>query len=67
MAMPKQAEEMIVGNLIEALDRLREDLDKVELWAAALGQFRGPVPDYEPSERYLLRPDSNGRSPDHRS
>jgi hypothetical protein len=67
MAMPKQAEEMIVGNLIEALERLRKDLDKVELWAAALGQFRGPVPDYEPSERYLLRPLSDGRPPNLRS
>jgi hypothetical protein len=67
MAMPKQAEEMIVGNLIEALERLRADLDKVELWAAALGQFRSPVPDYEPGERYRLRPLSDGRPPNHRS
>jgi hypothetical protein len=69
--MPKPAEDMIVGNLIEALERLREDLDKVELWAAALGQFHAPVPDYQPSERYLLptKPpsSSNGRPPRLRS
>jgi hypothetical protein len=48
------AEEMIVHNLIEALERLREDLDRVELWTAALGCFQRPVPDYEPSDRHLL-------------
>jgi hypothetical protein len=67
MAMPRPAEEMIVANLIEALDRLREDLNKVELWAAALGEFRAPVPDYEPSERYRLRPVSDERPPNLRS
>jgi hypothetical protein len=54
MAMPEPAEEMIVHNLIDALERLRNDLDRVELWTAALGCFHQPVPDYEPSDRYLL-------------
>jgi hypothetical protein len=63
--MPKTAEHMIVSSLFEALDRLRDDLDKVELWAAALGYFRAPVPDYESStsNRYVLPPDSKGRPP----
>jgi hypothetical protein len=52
--MSEQAEEMIVHNLIEALDRLRDDLDRVELWTAALGCFQQPVPEYEPNDRYLL-------------
>ncbi len=67
--MPKTAEHMIVGNLFEALERLREDLDKVDLWIAALGYFRAPVPDYEPStsNRYVLPPNSNGRPPHLRS
>ncbi len=52
--MPEPAEDMIVHNLIEALERLREDMDRVELWTAALGCFQQPVPGYEPSERYLL-------------
>ena len=42
--MPEPAEEMIVHNLIEALERLRQDLDRVELWTAALGCFQRPVP-----------------------
>jgi len=48
------AEEKLVRNLAEALEHLKEDLDKVELWAAALGYFQAPVPDYRPGDRYLL-------------
>jgi hypothetical protein len=54
--MPAMAEDMIVHNLIEALEHLRQDLDRLELWAAALGQFRRPVPDYEPGNQYILPP-----------
>jgi hypothetical protein len=61
--MSEQAEEMIVHNLIEALDRLREDLDRVELWTAALGCFQQPVPEYEPSDRHLLSAKSDGQRP----
>ena len=52
--MPEPAEEIVVHNLIEALERLRQDLDRVELWTAALGCFQQPAPLYEPSDRYLL-------------
>jgi hypothetical protein len=48
------AEEVIVHNLIEALDRLREDLDRVELWAGALGCFQQPAPEYQPAEKHVL-------------
>jgi hypothetical protein len=54
--MPEQAESTIVRNLIEALERLREDLDRVELWTAVLDRFQNPVPDYQPSNHHLLRP-----------
>ena len=37
---PEPAEDLIVRNLIEALDRLHDDLDRVELWTAALGCFQ---------------------------
>ena len=56
--MPEQAEEqaedIIVRNLIEAVERLHRDLDCVELWTAALGHFHRPVPDYRPGDQYLL-------------
>lgn len=63
--MLKPAEETIVQNLIEALQQLHRDLDKVELWAAALGTFQSPVPDYQPSDQHLL-PVKPQREPSHR-
>jgi hypothetical protein len=54
--MSEMAEDMIVHNLIDALEHLREDLNRVELLVAALGQFQAPVPDYEPSNQYVLPP-----------
>jgi hypothetical protein len=52
--MLKQAEDVIVRNLIEALDRLHGDLDRVELWTAALRCFDHPAPEYQPGDEYLL-------------
>jgi hypothetical protein len=52
--MPEQAEDRIVRNLSAALARLHEDLDKVELWTAALAHFQSPVPEYGPSDKHLL-------------
>jgi hypothetical protein len=64
--MPKPAEDQIVHNLAAAIARLHDDLDRVELWTAALNCFQRPVPDYQPGERYLLpvrrEPQSNARS-----
>ena len=54
--MAQPAEDMIVRNLIEALGRLHEDLDRMELWAAALGSFQHPVPEYQPGDQQLLQP-----------
>jgi hypothetical protein len=62
--MPEPAADAIVRNLIEALERLRGDLDRMELWAAALERFQCPIPDYHPGDRHLLTPDSKrGRRP----
>jgi hypothetical protein len=52
--MAELVEDQIVRNLTKALERLHEDLDRVELWTAALYCFQRPVPDYQPGERYLL-------------
>jgi hypothetical protein len=55
--MPELAEDVIVRNLIEAIERLREDLDRMELWATTLGNFARPVPEYRPGDdHYLLKP-----------
>ena len=53
--MPEPPEDMIVRNLIEALGRLHEDLDRMELWTAALGCFAHPIPNYQPGEQHLLK------------
>jgi hypothetical protein len=60
--MPEPAADSIVRNLIEALNRLHEDLDRVELWTAALATFRQPPPDYRPDEGYAL-PSAKKSSP----
>jgi hypothetical protein len=51
---PEQAEDVIVRNLIEALNRLQHDLDRIELWTAALDCFRHPAPNYQASNEHLL-------------
>jgi hypothetical protein len=52
--MTEHAEDMIVRNLIEALNRLHDDLDRVELWTAALCDFQKPAPEYPPENECLL-------------
>lgn len=54
--MAEPAEDLIVRNLIEALEQLRLDLDRMEVWAAALGSFQHPVPEYRPGDHHLLKP-----------
>jgi hypothetical protein len=52
--MMEMTERKIVGDLAEASQRMNDDLDKVEMWTAALGYFQMPVPEYRPGDRYLL-------------
>jgi hypothetical protein len=52
--------EEITRNLQEAIDELRLDLVRVELWAAALNGFQRPVPTYEPDNHLLLPPKQTG-------
>jgi hypothetical protein len=54
--MEEPAEDLIVRNLIQALEQLRSDLDRMEVLAAALGSFQHPVPEYRPGDRHLLKP-----------
>ena len=56
--MSEPVESLIAHNLIDALEHLRDDLNKVELWAAALGHFQQPIPDYQPRNEYVLRASS---------
>jgi len=56
---------MIVRNLVEALNRLRDDLDRVELWTAALSSFHQPAPEYGPNGKYVLSKREPTKKPDH--
>jgi len=51
--------EKIVRELRHAIDRLRADIDKVELWTVALSGFAEPIPDYEPGLRNMMLPAKN--------
>jgi hypothetical protein len=48
----------IYNRLQEAIDGLRKDLLRVEIWASALHGFSQPVPSYQPDSRFLLPPRS---------
>jgi hypothetical protein len=54
--MSAQAEDLITRNLIESLDRLHEELERVELWTAALTCFLRPAPNYQPGDQHMLPP-----------
>jgi hypothetical protein len=64
--MLEHASDKIVRNLIESLNRLHDDLDRVELWTVALRSFQQPAPDYRPGGEYLL-PTRKPTSTDNRS
>ncbi len=48
----------VMRELQQAVERLQDDIARVEFWADALGGFSTPVPDYEPSgarlSQYML-------------
>jgi hypothetical protein len=50
----ESAQSHIEGQLREALDTLRADMTRVELWAYALAAFAQPVPGYEADEKFRL-------------
>jgi hypothetical protein len=54
--VPEDAEDRIVRNLTEAVNRLDADLDRIEFWTAALAAFQTAVPHYQPGNDFLLPP-----------
>ena len=40
----------VARHLHAAIDRVREDMAKVEFWADAVTGFSAPVPDYDPKD-----------------
>ena len=48
------AQEQIGQHLLEALEGLRKDVARVEIWATALRSFSKPIPDYEIEPEFEL-------------
>jgi hypothetical protein len=46
--MQEQQKKAVVPQPIEVLQNLDDDLDRVELWTAALSCFQHPAPEYQP-------------------
>jgi hypothetical protein len=46
--MQERQKKAVVPQPIEVLDDLDDDLDRVELWTAALSCFQHPAPEYQP-------------------
>ncbi len=63
MAALDPMREKISHQLQDAIDRLRADIEKVEVWAGALSGLVQPVPEYQADcDRYKLgdgHPDSH--------
>jgi hypothetical protein len=47
------ATERLKKELHRAVERIRVELDKVEILSAAMSAFSKPVPEYEPGFRHL--------------
>jgi hypothetical protein len=54
MARKKTGPDIVNEKLHEAIDGLRKDVTRVEIWATALSTFAKPVPDYHPNPKYEL-------------
>ena len=54
MARKNTGPDGISEKLHEAIDGLRKDVTRVEIWATALSTFAQPVPDYRPDPKYQL-------------
>lgn len=54
MSARDSVRDKINDGLRDAIAGVREQLARVELWAAALEGFSEPVPGYEPDRRHVL-------------
>jgi len=55
------AANQVARQLHAAIDRVREDMAKVEFWADAVTGFSEPVPDYEPKDVNVWLPSEQAR------
>ena len=55
----KRGPDEINNRLHEAIEGLRKDVTRVEIWATALSSFTQSVPDYSPSNTFELGQNSS--------
>ena len=60
--MKADAHERVIGHLFEAIDRVRDDVEKVEFWADIVTGFAQPVPEYDPNEMRVWLPPGQAAS-----
>ena len=61
MAAVEPARERVARMLHEAVERLHEDIERVEFWTEVLGCLTRPAPDYTPENSELNRFNLPGR------
>src|SRR5262249_46521083 len=52
----EDVKEQLTSRLLEAIDQVRKDVTRVELWASALTGFSRPVPEYDLNGRPVWLP-----------
>ena len=66
MSAVEPARERIARRLQDAVDRLRRDMDEVEVWTEVLGSLTRPAPDYSEGtsvlNQFALPPQGPDRS-----
>ena len=60
MSALENPSQIVSQKLQKAIEELRRDISKVEMWADALNGFAQPVPQYEAAGQHLM-----GRRDDH--
>jgi hypothetical protein len=54
--MKEALNDAVTRHLLEAIERVRDDMSKVEFWAGAVAGFAQPVPEYTPDEASVWLP-----------
>lgn len=54
MKQKKAEQKDISDKLRDAIEGLRKDTTRVEIWATALRSFAQPIPDYRPNPKFEL-------------
>ena len=62
MGEKRVAAHSVARHLNDAIDRVREDMAKVEFWADAVTGFSQPVPDYESKDMKVWLPSEQAKT-----